>query len=192
MNDTESLIRSTVPPVVISQCGNYRYLLSRQWESAPKYVLWLMLNPSTADATKDDATIRRCTGFSKHWGYGGLLVANLYALRTPYPGDLFNAAIDPVGPGTDAYIKYVAARASLIVCAWGQCGPDPGRRWDVLRLLRDVQGEAPRLHYLILNSTGEPGHPLRLKATLKPTVWDPFREARAGGPGYGPCTACRL
>lgn len=169
----------------LSLCGRYRYTLRRRWASSPRYVLWIMLNPSAADATTNDATIRRCLRYSKEWGYGGLLVANLYALRTPYPGDLHRGGVDPVGPENDTHIARLALHAAITVCAWGQPGPDPGRRWAVLRLLRQAGGHWPGLHYLTLNQNGEPGHPLRLPATLKPSKWDPVELARAAGPGAG-------
>ena len=68
----------------LSQCKNYRYALWRRWSEAPA-VLFVMLNPSTADESQDDATIRRCIAFAQQWGHGGIIVANLFALRSPYP-----------------------------------------------------------------------------------------------------------
>lgn len=183
MNVTSPLDPSE-PDAIISPCGRYRYMLRRQWAASRRFVLWLMLNPSTADARTNDATIRRCMRFSREWGYDGLLVGNLYALRTPYPGDLFRG-LDPVGPENDAHIQRLARYAAITVCAWGQPGPIDGRRWAVLRLLRERGAHWPGLHYLTLNQNGEPGHPLRLPATLKPTKWDPVEDARLGGPGYG-------
>lgn len=170
---------------VLSPCQRYRYSLMRRWAAGDRFVLWIMLNPSTADGVTNDATIRRCMRYSKDWGYDGLLVANLYALRATHPGDLSVADIDPVGPENDAHIEVLARRAAITVCAWGQPGPIPQRRWDVLRLLRAAAGQWPGLHYLTMNMNGEPGHPLRLLATLKPTKWDPVQEARAAGPGHG-------
>lgn len=182
---------------VLSDCGRYRYSLERRWADHPRYVLWLMLNPSTADATKNDATIRRCMRFAKDWGYGGILVANLYAWRATHPTELFQAP-DPVGDQgcvdgvpvrNDEFLERLWRRAGTVVCAWGQRGPIAGRRWQVIRLLRASGGldsiGIARLNYLTLNGNGEPGHPLRLRSELTPQFWDVTREAREGGNGYG-------
>lgn len=163
---------------VLSECGRYRYALRRQWQQSPMYVLWIMLNPSTADAKTNDATIRRCMRYSREWGFGGMLVGNLYGMRATYPGDLIEAP-DPVGPENDAHLLKMSLVARTIVCAWGQPGPIPARRWQVLRLL-GCPKLAPPLHYLTLNRNGEPGHPLRLSATLKPTPWVPFVDSGHG------------
>lgn len=82
---------------VISECGSYRYRLERVWEAEKDRVAFIMLNPSTADASKDDPTIRRCIGFAKAWGFGGLIVGNLFALRSTDPKALYGHK-DPVGP----------------------------------------------------------------------------------------------
>ena len=106
---------------VISKCGAYRYSLTRKWSDAPN-LPFVMLNPSTADAKEDDPTIRRCIGFARREGAGGLIVANLYALRAPSPEALWSAR-DPLGPENLQTLAGLAAQAvdqSLpIVCAWG-------------------------------------------------------------------------
>jgi hypothetical protein len=113
----------------ISECGRYRYHLERSWASKPDYLLWVMLNPSTADATKNDATIRRCIGFAQRLGYTGILVGNLYALRATNPRALRAppGGIDAVGPENNRWLRMLAGRASKIICAWGQTGPDANR-----------------------------------------------------------------
>lgn len=68
-----------------SACGTYRYALRKIWLPAAPQVLFIGLNPSTADEKSDDPTIRRCLGFARSWGYGGLIVANLFAYRTTAP-----------------------------------------------------------------------------------------------------------
>jgi len=80
----------------LSPCGIYRYTLTREWEDG-RCVAWLMFNPSNADATDDDATIRKCIGFSKRWGYGRMAVVNLYGVRSRDPKTVAKTA-DPVGP----------------------------------------------------------------------------------------------
>lgn len=73
-----------------SPCKTYRYALWRRWSDAPP-VLFVMLNPSTANESQDDPTIRRCISFAKQWGHGGIIVGNLFAFRSPYPTDLSNS-----------------------------------------------------------------------------------------------------
>lgn len=143
----------------ISECGRYRYALSRRLSDsaiAPAEALFVMLNPSTADACVDDATIRRCKGFALRFGCSHLLVANLYAWRATNPRDLW-AAPDPIGPENDAVIAALAERASLIVCAWGQTGPDKHRPAAVIDLLSDYPCLA-----LGFTKHGQPRHPLYL------------------------------
>jgi hypothetical protein len=152
---------------VISECGEYRYSLGRRLASGSRFVLWVMLNPSTADATTNDPTIRRCIGFTRLWGYDGLLVGNLYGLRTPEPRWLANAD-DPVGPKNDHHLHELAARATLIVCAWGKPGPQKDRPAKVLEILR---GHAPEVTALGFTKSGEPRHPLMLPKALTPQRW---------------------
>ncbi len=133
--------------------------------------LFVMLNPSTADAENDDPTIRRCIGYGESWGYGEVAVGNLHALRTPSPKVLeaaFKAGQDVTGPDNDQHLLELASRASLIVCAWGNHGTLGGRDVAVRELLR---GAGHTLHYLSLTKTGQPEHPLYKRADLKPTVW---------------------
>src|SRR6185369_17379869 len=97
---------------VISKCGKYRYSLRREWIGGAGTVCFIMLNPSTADASVDDPTIRRCIGFAQRWGYQILEVVNLYAYRATRPRDMF-AAADPVGPENEYYLCKAALGAGL-------------------------------------------------------------------------------
>src|SRR5690349_21188818 len=83
--------------------GAYRYRLDRWWDRALPPLIYIMLNPSTADAERDDATIRVCMGRAKNEGCGGIVVVNLFAYRATKPEDMKRAA-DPVGPNNDWYI----------------------------------------------------------------------------------------
>lgn len=142
--------------------GIYRYSLWRIWDkSAPKLV-FIMLNPSTADAQINDPTIRRCLGFAQAWGYGCLEVVNLFGLRTPNPQTLRQVP-DPVGDQCDAYIQTAAQRADQIILAWGNWGKLSGRDQAVIKLLA-----AYKLHCLGLNQSGQPRHPLYLKRDVQP------------------------
>lgn len=134
--------------------GNYRYNLWRIWDEQLPRVLWVMLNPSTADATKLDPTLCRIMDFSIRWGYGSLEVVNLYAWRSPDPKALLSAA-DPVGPLNNQHIAEAAERAARIVVAWGAHKSTAKRDREVLAML------APREVYrLTVTRTGAPGHPL--------------------------------
>jgi hypothetical protein len=153
---------------ILSPCGQYRYTLRRSLGLiGMRQVLWVMLNPSTADATQDDNTIRRCKTFSQAWGFAEMVVVNLYAYRSTEPERLWDVA-DPVGPDNDDYIRELAKRSDLTLCAWGQPGPDRGRAHHVRGLIEGVSG-APS--FLRQNKDGSPGHPLYLPGKLTPQVW---------------------
>lgn len=143
-----------------SPCGVYRYTLERRWGPEDP-VVFVMLNPSTADASQDDPTVRRCIAYAKSWGYGGLTVLNIFALRSTDPNALYSHP-DPTGPWNDAAIKD-AAKGRDVCCAWGEHGKYLNRGSAVLTLLRGI---AKRLGYLKLNSGGEPAHPLYQKGDL--------------------------
>ncbi len=147
-----------------SRCRRYRYTLWRRWDPERPLVMIIGLNPSTADACQDDPTIRRCIGFARVWGYGGLVVTNLFAFRATYPADL-KAAVDPIGPRNDYWIRRMAGQVETIVAAWGNDGTWVGRSAQVQRMLRG------RLHCLRINAGGEPSHPLYLPARLAPRPW---------------------
>lgn len=160
---------STIPILdrgaVISDCGRYRYLLRRKWEYAKNSMLWIMLNPSTADADTDDATIRRCMHYAFDWGYGGINVVNLFAYRSTQPKALRTVA-DPVGPDNDTHIIREALNAELVVAAWGAHG-------NMLNIQRDrdvYDRVAPYGVVYCLGTTkqGQPKHPVRLGSELEP------------------------
>jgi hypothetical protein len=148
----------------ISEDAVYRYALGRNWGDGPR-VNWLMLNPSTADHVKDDATLRRCIGYTKSWGHGGLVVTNLFALRSTDPAALVGA-VDPVGEHNDDFIVRAAACADLVVCAWGD--PPRQRKSRIVHVLALLEPYADKLHCLARTAAGNPGHPLRLRADLAP------------------------
>lgn len=155
---------------VISQCGQYRYLLTRPSEDlAPERgaALFLMLNPSTADAELDDPTIRRCRGFSKAWGCAGLTVANLYALRSTDPKQLWNYA-DPVGPENDDWLRRLAGECGDVICAWG-ANARPERVAAVAQILEDA---GARLWCLGVTKAGAPRHPLYIRADQQLIPWE--------------------
>ncbi len=151
-----------------SSCRRWRTLLWRTWDESKPAANFLMLNPSTADENALDPTCSRARDYAKRWGYGALLVTNVFAWRATFPGEM-KAAWDPVGKGNDAAILRAAKDAKLVVCAWGNHGAHLERSGNVLRLLRKA-GIAR--HVLRLNANGEPAHPLYLPARLKPQRWE--------------------
>lgn len=152
-----------------STCKVYRYTLERVWDIDLPRLLWILLNPSTADAVTDDPTNRRGVGFSKLWGYGSCIFANLNAFRATDPKAM-KAAADPVGPLNDSFILREARLADRIVLAWGASGGHRGRDREVLELLAgesEMHGPAPKLWCLGKTKAGYPKHPLYLKADTK-------------------------
>jgi len=145
---------------IISECGLYRYELRRIWQPKTGSVCWVMLNPSTADANFDDPTIRRCMGYTARWGYGGIIVVNLFALRATDSKELYKSD-DPVGPENDEYIMKANTEVRLTVAAWGNRGKYLRRDEHTMMILTFP-------HYLDLTKNGSPWHPLYLKADLQP------------------------
>lgn len=155
-----------------SPCRRYRYLLTRGPARGPR-VVFVMLNPSTADADRSDPTITRATGFAarlaaeRGWPAPRLEIVNLFALRATDPRALRRAR-DPVGPDDDAILDARCARAALIVCAWGVHGA-LADRGDAVRARLRAAGRA--LHHLGLTRAGHPRHPLYLAASTPLSPW---------------------
>jgi hypothetical protein len=150
-----------------SACRRWRYLLWRRWNESRPAANFLMLNPSTADETVLDPTCARARDFAERWGYGALIVTNVFAWRATDPADM-KAARDPVGRGNDRAILAAAREAALVVCAWGNHGAHLGRAARVRELLERA-GIA--LHALRVNANGEPAHPLYLPGALRARRW---------------------
>lgn len=111
---------------VFSENHEYRYQLTRRWGDKLGFPVFIMLNPSTADAIEDDPTIRRCIGFAKSWGWNAICVVNLFAFRATSP-KILKTAIDPIGERNDFYIRSACFGGDPIVCAWGNHGDMRGR-----------------------------------------------------------------
>lgn len=150
-----------------SPCRRWRYLLWRRWDAKRPAANFLMLNPSTADETKLDPTCARARDYAERWGYGALVVTNIFAFRNTDP-DGMKAAEDPVGPSNDAAILRAAREAAIVVCAWGNHGRFLDRSSRVRNLLAK---NGIRMHALRVNANGEPAHPLYLPGALKPISW---------------------
>jgi len=149
---------------IISDCQQYRYELRRVWDNSKPLVLFIGLNPSTADAAKEDNTSRVCINYAKRWDYGGLLLANLFAYRSTKPSTLYTAA-DPVGPMNDIWLKKLQSEADLVVCAWGAIRRHQNRDKAVLSFLHEP-------HCLTKLKSGHPGHPLYKRSDLWPVPYD--------------------
>lgn len=146
-----------------SECRGYRYALGRAWEAGP-LVMFLMLNPSTADAFANDPTIERCQRRARAWGYGGLLVGNIFALRSTDPKALY-AEPDPGGPENDRAIMALAAMGETVICGWGAHGELGNRGRRVLSML---QGAGITPQALRMTKSGQPGHPLYIGYSVQP------------------------
>lgn len=148
--------------------GDYRYWLRRTWQADTEHLPIIMLNPSTADADADDPTIRRCVAFAKRQGYGGLFVANLYALRSTDPAQLWLHP-DPVGPRNDEELAMLFDGARLwdrtVLCAWG-ANARPERVARVRELAAGVE-----LLALGTTKAGAPRHPLYVRGDTPMEAW---------------------
>jgi hypothetical protein len=142
----------------ISACGRYRYSLSRRWDDDPLKPLvgWIMLNPSTANHTVDDPTIRRCMGFAKAWGFAGITVRNLFALRATDPRELYKSD-DPIGPENDKSIIEMMGECQSFVAAWGVHGAMLDRDKAVLKMFAE---RGKQVHCIGLTKDSFPKHPL--------------------------------
>ena len=148
----------------LSRCRNYRYALWRTWDDTKPYVLFIGLNPSTADETMDDPTLIRCMNFAKSWGYGGVCMANLFAYRATDPEEMKRVE-KPIGSQNNRWLKTLAADAGIIIAAWGNDGSFLGRSAQVKKRI-------PNMQCLKMNKSGEPAHPLYQRADTLPTGLD--------------------
>jgi hypothetical protein len=154
-------------PANFSPCRQYRYTLARDLDPlgmTSGIALWVALNPSTADESNDDPTIRREMNFTRTWGYRWLVKCNAFAIRSTDPKVML-AAEDPIGAENDAWIAAAAAQADIIIAAWGVHGAHRGRHTDLMRML-----PADRLHCLGTTKAGMPRHPLYLRGDARPTI----------------------
>lgn len=152
----------------LSECGLYRYKLWRQWNSALPRMVFIMLNPSTADATENDPTIRRCIGFAKRERHGGILVLNLFAWRATDPKELLRVE-DPVGPDNRGvwFESMGLAQESPPVVAWGAL--HKSLKW------REDEAWRVLIRPVCLGTTkaGHPRHPLYLSKSTPLNPWGP-------------------
>ena len=151
---------------VMSDCGKFRYLLTRHWGGGYKKLLFVMQNPSTADHDIDDPTIRRCISFAKDAGYDGFEVVNLVAYRATDPKELKRRMpIIPPDPTNDQHIVDAIKRCSHVCVAWGACSGN----WNLMIRAQDVWSRLicpmdKRVYCLGLTTKGYmPRHPLMVR-----------------------------
>lgn len=158
---------------IISSCGTYRYTLSRDIaEDRPHRVLFVGVNPSTADASMDDATVRKWTGFTSRWGtYAGFDVCNLFAFRSTDVRALARAS-DPIGPENNDHMLRLMREADTIVPCWGDRTKLPRELWGRIDTVKEMilDSGAP-VFTLGLTKCGDPKHPLMLGYNTQLTEW---------------------
>jgi hypothetical protein len=161
---------------LISSCRKYRYHLERHWGDG-KPCLFIMLNPSTADESKDDRTIKRCIAYAMSWGYEQLYVINLFALRSTDPDDLLNHTRPNPSDAKkhlETMLHIIRRDNGICVAAWGghravRLHPVfPDRDQEMIAWFKEF---GMPLHYLKLTKSGRPCHPLYLPGTLKAAKW---------------------
>ncbi|MGH3410038.1 MAG: DUF1643 domain-containing protein [Streptosporangiaceae bacterium] len=148
--------------------GPYRYLLTRRW-GPDRVVCFIMLNPSTATAEQDDPTVTRCRGFARREGCGGMVIVNLFGLRSPSPRMLLYHP-EPIGPSNDETVFAQAGQANIAVAAWGTAGSQPrlaSRRDKVEAALSGIS-----LWCLGTTKAGEPRHPLMARTETPLIPWE--------------------
>jgi hypothetical protein len=144
---------------------NYRYRLTRVWDAYKPVLAFCMLNPSTADAFKNDPTVERCERRAHMWGYGSLIVVNAFAWRSTDPAGL-HMPVDPVGPRNYEHILAALKRSQMFICGWGT----HGKLYNVgPSLVNKLKRFYPgRAHALRVNADGSPAHPLYLPYSAEP------------------------
>lgn len=162
---SDSIVKSC-----FSECDKYRYELSEIWDQSKPLVLWVLMNPSVACLDYSDPTLRKTGRFSRSWGYGGQLIANVHAYRATNKKRLLDVD-NPTGPENDKAILRLASRAQKVILAYGL----PPKALQVRgKQVADLLSHHPALCYLKLLKDGiTPGHPLYLPADLPPI---PYRK----------------
>lgn len=135
--------------------------------NAAQFVQFIGLNPSTADETNNDPTVRRCIAFAKSWGYGSMCMTNIFAFRATDP-EVMKSERFPFGDENSKHILSVGSEAALIIAAWGTHGAYLSHGNNVRKMFSH---QGLQLHHLGLTRHGHPKHPLYLKATTQPTLW---------------------
>lgn len=150
---------------VFNVLRTHRFHLWRRWDDSKPSLLFIMLNPSTADERILDPTVTRCLGFAKRWGYGQLHVGNIFALRSTDPQELYRHN-DPVGFGNEAWLIRLHKESAMTIVAWGAHGNYQDRGRLALRSLQEVKP----VYCLGTTKDGQPRHPLYISSTEQPRL----------------------
>lgn len=149
-----------------SSCLKYRWSLSRKWDNTKCVCVFIGLNPSTADETVNDPTVNRCMNYAMSWGYGSLIMLNLFAYRSTDPKKLY--IIDnPIGHCNLSTIISFCKNADIVIAAWGKHGKHLHADTDTLSVLKNICD----VYCLRINKDGTPIHPLYQKKTAKPILY---------------------
>jgi len=158
---------------VFSPCRKWRYHLQHIWDKSEPNLIWMMLNPSTADEVKNDPTVERCEQRARMWGFGGVEVYNIFSYRATDPSNM-KAQADPIGPDNDDWMIKFAKKShqTTAIIGWGEHGKHIGRGEEVLGIIARHKGQ---VHALKVNASGHPKHPLYIgyKQKAEPFVWMP-------------------
>ena len=168
----QSSAEGVLSHVLYSRCETYRYSLTRTWDPGGPRCLWILLNPSTADARRNDPTVERCERRARAMGFGAVRVVNLFAFRATSPADLRRAAA-PEGPANGRIVLrsvtgWAGCGADLVICGWGTHGAHLGRG---PALARRLAAAGRPLHHLGLTAGGHPRHPLYVGYDRAPVRW---------------------
>ena len=139
---------------ILSKNRHYRYALWRIWDERKPWVLFIGLNPSTADESHDDNTLKKCIHYASQWGYGGVYMANLFAVRATKPS-VMKQHRSLIGSANDDHLDDLYNRAGIVVAAWGNDGVYQNRS-------AAIKDKYSSLYCMKVNKSGEPGHPLYL------------------------------
>jgi hypothetical protein len=156
--------RTVTGTAVFSPCKTWRYRLTRSWNEGRGACLWIMLNPSTADASRVDPTVRRAMSFAMDWGFQHGWVANVFAIRATDPDHLYRHP-DPIGPDNDRTLQDMASQADRVMLAWGNHALHGDRFQAVLGMI--APWKAKTMH-VGLNKSGMPKHPLYVRGDITP------------------------
>ena len=151
-----------------SECREYRYLLVRKWDTKRDSMGIVMLNPSTADEDHDDRTIKVCVRFAKKFGFGGIIVANLFAYVAKN-FDVLRAVPNPVGSQNHAYISTMSEQVDVVLCGWGNDGSYCGQATKVASFL----AERTNLYCLGITNKAAPRHPSRVNSNAEMLAYIP-------------------
>jgi hypothetical protein len=157
---------------IFSECRRWRYVLGREWDPRGTSLVVIGHNPSTADETQDDPTIRRCINYAKRWGHGRYIMLNLCGWRDTDPNGL-NALDDPTGPENDFHILEQVRRPGMVLAAWGTLAAkakNPPVRARPERVLSLVSQFAD-VHALKITGEGHPWHPLYCNGDVTPVLY---------------------